>query len=160
MTWCAPSPWYSQVCWLLRTKSLIFTFWLPMYLWKSRIFNCLNSSKLSTPMGTQEKPPDSGAGNSSCILYLENHQLRALQKLPSSHRPQPGLTVCSTGRTPSAHDHGLQQSSHLQQGTKSNLPKGTVQGQNSDRQNIILNFKKLLKPTNQCIKREKQTLQF
>lgn len=26
-----------------------------MYLWKSRIFNCLNSSKLSTPMGREEK---------------------------------------------------------------------------------------------------------
>lgn len=65
MTWCAPSPWYSQVCWLLRTKSLIFTFWLPMYLWKSRIFSCLNSSKLSTPTGREEKLADSGVGNSS-----------------------------------------------------------------------------------------------
>lgn len=50
MTWCAPSPWYSHVCWLLRTASLIFTFWLPMYLWKSRMFSLLNSSKLSTPV--------------------------------------------------------------------------------------------------------------
>lgn len=55
MTWCAPSPWYSQVCWLLRTESLVFTFWLPMYLWKSRIFSCLNSSRLSTPVGRQQK---------------------------------------------------------------------------------------------------------
>jgi len=98
MTWCAPSPWYSQVCWLLRTKSLIFTFWLPMYLWKSRIFNCLNSSKLSTPAGREEKLADPGAGNSPRHPVLAR-STSCRNCFPQTN-PTPGLPPCPPQAAP------------------------------------------------------------
>lgn len=139
MTWCAPSPWYSQVCWLLRTRSLIFTFWLPMYLWKSWIFSCLNSSKLSTPR--EERKSWLTLVQVLGVLYLEmppaegSSESAFLQLCPPRAAPH---RCRITGPS-----NALDFSRHT--ATCKSKALVATQGQNRDRQYTILNFKKLLK---------------
>lgn len=91
-----------------------------------------------------EKPPDEGTAETAFLK-----------------KPHSGSTTVPTmGCSPYAQDYRSQQCPRLEQSRgqtticKSEL-LAAARGQNWDRQNTILNFKKLLKHTNQSIKREK-----
>lgn len=49
-TWCAPLPWYSQVCLLFLTSWLLFTPRCIRKRWKASLLRNLNSSRLSKPV--------------------------------------------------------------------------------------------------------------